>query len=267
MKQSRPRLAWPFTVLTGPDTVRLVAGEDFRYTLSGPGIEQWLPQLLEGCDGRRSFEQLSQGLPREQLETARQLLERLHGERVVVDGPASAAHEGNRYTIRAEGTGELLAGLQAEADAGDPILVLCQDRLDYDAALRFNRRALAGSAPWLWATYGPMSRGYVSPPFLPRAGPCLACLLRHFQRLSPAAEIYDDLIAHALKAQSIEPVGFPAHGIEILRRLVRWKVALLAEAEPPAALYRLHVLDAQALEVSSHRVLADPECPDCGGRA
>src|SRR4051794_6435571 len=33
----RPRLALPFTFLTGPGRVRLVAGEDFRYTLAGPG--------------------------------------------------------------------------------------------------------------------------------------------------------------------------------------------------------------------------------------
>ena len=40
----RVRFAFPFTILTKPDMVRLVAGEDFRYTLRSPSLEQWLPQ-------------------------------------------------------------------------------------------------------------------------------------------------------------------------------------------------------------------------------
>ncbi len=43
-----------------------------------------------------------------------------------------------------------------------------------------------------------------------------------------------------------------------------WKWSLLGEAEPPAALYRLHVLEVATLEVSARRVFADPECPACG---
>ena len=65
----------------------------------------------------------------------------------------------------------------------------------------------------------------------------------------------------------MKAVSFPAEGVEILRQLVRWKVSLLAEAEPPAALYRLHVLDVHVMEVSTHRIFADPECPDCSVRA
>src|SRR6266516_3087400 len=42
----RVRFAFPFAILTKPDTVRLVAGEEFRYTLRSPSLEQWLPQLL-----------------------------------------------------------------------------------------------------------------------------------------------------------------------------------------------------------------------------
>ena len=264
MTPCRPRLALPFTVLAADGTVRLVAGEDFRYTFTGPGIEEWLPPVLEGLDGRRTLDELAHGLPRERSAALLGLLERLHAERVVVEGPAAAAHEAARHGIRAEGSGRLLEGLEAGMDgAGDAVLVLCQDRLDYEEALRFNRESMAGGMPWLWATYGPMSRGYVSPPFLPRSGPCLHCLVRHFQRLSPASEIYDGLIDHARRGGSVKAVSFPPEGVEILRQLVRWKVSLLAEANPPAALYRLHVLDVHSMEVSSHRVFADPECPDC----
>ena len=35
--------------------------------------------------------------------------------------------------------------------------------------------------------------------FLPDAGPCLACLLTHFEKLSPAPELYADLRDHALR--------------------------------------------------------------------
>ena len=263
MKPRRPRLALPFTVLAEENTVRLVAGEDFRYTFTGPGIEEWLPPVLEGLDGRRTLDELARGLSGERSAALLGLLERLHGERVVVEGPAAAAHEATRYCIRAEGSGRLIDGLESRHGAGEALRVLCQDRLDYEEALRFNQRSLGGKTPWIWATYGPMSRGYVSPPFLPGAGPCLRCLVRHFQRLSPASEIYDGLIEHARRGGSVKPVSFPPEGVEILRQLVLWKASLLAEPEPPAALYRLHVLDVHAMEVSSHRVFADPECPDC----
>jgi bacteriocin biosynthesis cyclodehydratase domain-containing protein len=264
MTPGRPRLAFPFTVLTAQDTVRLVAGEDFRYTLSGAGIDEWLPGVLEGLDGRRTLDDLVRGLPADRVAAARGLVERLHAERVVVEGPAAPAHEAMRYDIRAEGSGRLLESLREGGDGARPaVAVLCQDRLDLDEALRFNRRSLAGDVPWLWATYGPMSRGYVSPPFLPGAGPCLGCLIRHFRRLSPAPEIHDGLIDHASRGRPFEPAPFPAAGVEILCQLVLWKVSLLGEAEPPAALYRLHVLDVHELEVASHRVFADPECPDC----
>ncbi|MGP0062764.1 MAG: TOMM precursor leader peptide-binding protein [Isosphaeraceae bacterium] len=267
-RTSRPRLALPYTVVAEPDAVRLVAGEDHRYTLSGPGLEAWLPGLLIGCDGRRSLEELLAGLDEVARPGARDLIGRLYGERVLVDGPAELAHVPVRHAIVAEGTGALadrLAELGTRAEPGVPVLpVFCQDRLDYAAALMFNRRCLQTGVLWLWATLGPMGRGYVSPPFLPAAGPCWACLLGHFRRLSPAPELYDALIDHARRGGSIEPVPFPATGVEILSQLVLWKGEQLARSEPPSALYRLHVLELETMEVTSHRVPIDPECPECG---
>jgi bacteriocin biosynthesis cyclodehydratase domain-containing protein len=261
----RPRLALPYTVLSGPDTVRLVAGEDFRYTLHGPGIECWLPEFLAGLQGSEPLAAALARLPPERRDAARQLTARLYGERVLVDGPARAAHPAGAYRLAVEGTGALREGLEEMAGEGRTLAVLCQDRLDYDEALRFNRRCRGGTAPWLWATYGPMNRGYVSPLFLPDAGPCLACLLGHFRRLSPAPEIYADLIEHARRGLPLQPVDFPAEGVALLRALVLWKASLLARPDPPAAAYRLHVLETETMEVSAHRVFADPECPDCGG--
>jgi bacteriocin biosynthesis cyclodehydratase domain-containing protein len=259
----------PFTILRGRDTVRLVAGEDFRYTLTGPGLEQWLPDWLASLDGKQPLEQVLGPLPQGHREAARQLIERLYGERVLIDGPAAAAHAAGTYRLAPAGSAAWKADLEqpaTDATAKPTLPVLCQDRLDFDEALRFNRRCRAGQTPWLWATTGPMSRGYVGPLFLPDAGPCLGCLLRHFRRLSPVPELYDALVEHAQANRPIEPVPFPSQGVAIVQQLVRWKAALLQESQAPAALYRLHVLEVATLEVTSHRVFIDPECPECGSR-
>jgi ribosomal protein S12 methylthiotransferase accessory factor len=111
-----------------------------------------------------------------------------------------------------------------------------------------------------------MSRAYVGPLFLPDAGPCLSCLLYHFRRLSPVPELYDALANHARAAGPVAAVPFPGPAAAMVQQLLLWKAALAGESEAPAALYRLHVLEVASLEVSSHRVFVDPECPECRGR-
>lgn len=259
----RPCLALPFTVLTAPDTVRLIAGEDFRYTLTAPGLDTWLPAWLEQLDGRQTLEHVLAILPEQHRSTASQLVERLHGERVMIDGPPAAAIP-PVAGIAPEGSASWREQLPATRSG---TLVLCQDRLDFDEALRFNRARLAGNSPWLWATTGPMERAYVSPLFLPDAGPCLGCLLEHFHRVSPAPELYDVLLAHARAGRPVAPSPFPPHALAVLVQLILWKASLANAAEPPAVLFRLHVLEASVLEVSTHRVFIDPECPECRGRS
>ena len=83
----RPCLALPFTLLTAADTVRLVAGEDFRYTLTAPGLDGWLPPWLERLDGRRTLDETLLAIPAERRADAVRLAERLYGERVLIDGP------------------------------------------------------------------------------------------------------------------------------------------------------------------------------------
>jgi bacteriocin biosynthesis cyclodehydratase domain-containing protein len=266
---ARPCLALPYTVISEPDTVRLVAGEDHRYTLSGPGLETWLPGVLAACVGRRSIDEILGVLDGSAQSQARELIGRLYGERVLVDGPVERAHQPVAYTMAVEGTGPLADRLAAASavtgEGARRLLVFCQDRLDYAAVMEFNARCLQDGEPWIWATLGPMSRGYVGPAFLPRAGPCWACLLSQFRRLSPAPELYESLIAHARGGHDIAPVAFPAEGVEILAQLVLWKRNQLSQGEPSSALYRLHVLELDAMEVTVHRVPIDPECPACGG--
>jgi bacteriocin biosynthesis cyclodehydratase domain-containing protein len=267
---ARPCLAPGFTVLSGPDQVRLIAGEDMRYTLTAPGLDGWLPGWLPALDGRRTLDELLALLPENLHDTARAVVARLYGERVLTEAPTAAAHQARSFRPEVEGKGHLAEALrQAVAAgpwvAGDSLPVLAQDTLDFEEALGFNRRCLEGTTPWFWITCGPQARGYVSPAFLADAGPCLACLLSDFERLSPAPEIYADLREHARRGLPMSPAVFPARGVEILRDLLLWKTALLPETHPPAALFRLHVLEKATLEVSAHRVLIDPECASCRG--
>jgi bacteriocin biosynthesis cyclodehydratase domain-containing protein len=258
----RPRLALPYTVLGEDEQVLLVAGEDHRYALKGPGLGSWLPGLLDQMNGRRSVDELTASLSGEQRKTATAAIERLYGERVLVDGTAAEAHAPDGYRLAVEGQNPLAEALRAAASeqAGEALPVLCQDTLDFAEASRFNARCAQSAGPWLWVTSGPLSRGYVSPVFLPDAGPCLDCLVRHFQRLSPAPEVYGQLREHVARGGAIAPATFPAPGLAVLAQLACWKAARLREEVPPAALYRLHVLEADSLEVAAHRVFADPEC-------
>jgi hypothetical protein len=74
----RPRLALPFTVLASANTVRLVAGEDFRYTLTGEGLDRWLPPLLERLDGRRTVGEAVAALSAEERLAAARIVDRLY---------------------------------------------------------------------------------------------------------------------------------------------------------------------------------------------
>ncbi|MSQ96455.1 MAG: TOMM precursor leader peptide-binding protein [Gemmataceae bacterium] len=261
----RPRLALPFTILTERDTVRLVAGEDFRYTLTGPGLDGWLPAWLAGLDGRTLLAEAIARLPEAHRAAARQLADQLYGERVLIDGAASDAHTPAQVRLVPDGSAAWAIEWKP-LGAGRPLPAFCQDRLDYEEALCFNCRCLDAGTAWLWASTGPMGRAYVSPLFLPDAGPCLSCLLNHFRRLSPAPELYDALTAHARGGGEVVPVAFPEPGIAIVQQLLLWKAALAAEPEPSSALYRLHVVESAPLEVTWHRVFVDPECPDCRSR-
>lgn len=261
----RPRLALPFTILTERDTVRLVAGEDFRYTLTAPGLEAWLPAWLTGLDGSTRLEEAVACLASDHRGAAKEIAQRLYGERVLIDGTAADAHVPVSVGLKAEGEAAWAKDWSPRPPgAGSTVPVLCQDRLDYDEALRFNRRRRAEGRPWFWASTGALSRAYVSPLFLPDAGPCLNCLLCHFRRLSPAPELYDLLADHARAGRPIAATPFPEPAAALVRDLLVWKASLTSQLEAPAALYRLHVVEVASLEVTSHRVFVDPECVECG---
>lgn len=79
-------------------------------------------------------------------------MDRLYGERVLIDGTAPDAHAPVRYRLAPEGSAAWAAGWQsAAADATVRALpTLCQDRLDFDEALRFNRHCReTRAASWL----------------------------------------------------------------------------------------------------------------------
>ncbi len=268
----RPIPALPFTTVVTPGVVRLIAGEDFRYTFEADGLDRWFPALLERCDGSRTLDEAVAGCAAPLQATARAWLERLYGERVLIDGSATEAHRGGAVSVILAGGGALRDRLETvyppNPVASDRrLLILCQDSLDYAAALEAQRRGRAERTPLLWATVGPMTRAFVGPVFLPDAGPCLGCLIGHFRRLSPAPELYDALIGHAAAGGRFEPARFHDAGIDLLIALVRWKIARFEESDAVACVYRLHVLEAESLEISSHRVFVLPDCPVCGGES
>jgi len=267
----RVRFAFPFAILTKPDTVRLVAGEEFRYTLRSPSLEQWLPQLLSSFEHEVEWRPLLSQLPCERQQQALEIISRLYGERVLLEGNGDHSHMPSPLRWVVEGSGKLSERLRGAVPAvltnAVDLVVLCQDTLDYAAALDFNRRCLrSDAAGWLWISCGPMGRGFVSSVFRPHAGPCLGCLIRNFQRLSPAPEIYEHLIEHSCAGGEIPPVPFPAPALDLLAALARWKIESSAQSEPSVGVYRLHVVETDTMECATHRVFRDPHCPDCSPR-
>lgn len=265
----RLRLALPFTVLREPGVVRLIAGEDHRYTLRHEAIDAWLPPLLERLDAGARVDDLLGATDDARRATVDALLRRLLGERVLVDDlPRLPAPR--RFALQVVGAGGLFERVAArarsrddDAEDGEPLAVLCQDRLDLARALDWHRACLERARPALWATTGPLGRGFVGPLLLPDDGPCLACLVARFRGLSPAPSLYDALVDHARRGGEVRPTPFPAHGEAILAELLLWKVELAASDAPPPALFRLHALDASTLATSTHRLGRDPGCEVC----
>jgi bacteriocin biosynthesis cyclodehydratase domain-containing protein len=261
----RPRLALPFTIVPRGDAVWLVAGEDVRLTLRVERAAEWVPSLLAGCDGARELADVIARVPATFAPAARQLLSDLAGERVLVDGgpedrPADAAH-----AFAIAGTGLLADALRARlapTTNTDAVQIFAQDDLDLGSALAAAARWRAMGARVLWVSLGALARAYVGPLLLADAGPCLECLLGHFRLLSPAPDVYSALLDHA---GPFTPAPFPARGVAVAAELACWKLALLGAEPVPSALYALHVVDAASLEITSHRVFRDPECPACAG--
>jgi bacteriocin biosynthesis cyclodehydratase domain-containing protein len=267
----RVRFAFPFAILTGPSLVRLVAGEEFRYTLRSPSLEQWLPAFLSNFQMDVEWRGLMKQLPSEHNQQALEIIARLYGERVLLESNGEHGPIPTPIRFVVEGEGQLCKRVQmAERTSlnvrpsSAEVAVLCQDNLDYAAALDFNqRRRKSNALGWLWLTSGPMGRGFVSPVFRPDAGPCLACLIRNFQRLSPFPEIYDHLIEHSRAAKEIPSLPFPAPALDILASLARWKIEQSTNPEPSSAIYRLHVVEIKGMDCTTHRVFRDPYCPQC----
>jgi len=267
----RIQFAFPFAILTQPDTVRLVGGEEFRYTLRSPALDQWLPRWLGNFERSTEWLPLLQQLPGEHQPPALEIITRLYGERVLLAGNGETPQPAAPFRWVVEGSGSLCGRVQAGAPpvaaSAPTVAVLCQDSLDYAAALDFNRHSRkSGAAGWMWISCGPLGRGYVSSVFRPRAGPCLGCLFRNFKRISPAPEIYGHLVEHAQAGGKIPPVPFPATALDLLAGLARWKLESSAQADPTAGVYRLHVLETMTMECTAHRIFRDPHCPDCAER-
>lgn len=252
---SRPRLAPGFSVIADGDAVWLVAGEDVRFRI---GAGAWLASVLRRCDGATDLDALATLAPAADRADVAPLVEQLLAERVLVDGPPSSAHEpATGLTVIGDG---VLADAIRRATEPGPLAAFVQDRMDHAAVLAFDAEARAANRRWMWITTGPAQRAYVGPLFVPGAGPCAACLLLHFKRLSPVPALHDALIAHGGDTVAAEVA--PSM-IATVAALARWKLELASEPLARPALYALHVVEASDLTVSSHVPIADPECVAC----
>lgn len=243
----------------------MVAGEDVRYALTCDEPE-WLAALLKSCDGQQTLAQLVESVPQAHRSEAQSVLEQLTSERILIRAGVSEATI-SPARVAVVGQGDLSERMRRTLkESEDPNLWLyCQETLDYESTRAFSARAREQGRRWLWLTTGPSSRAYVSPLFLPDAGPCAACLLGTFHRLSPVPEFYEVLREHSQRGGEFAASSFPQVGQAMLAGLLEWKVTLSKESPSTPALFALHVVETESLTVSSHSVLVDPDCPECRG--
>lgn len=251
----------PFTIIPEADCVRLIGGEDIRYTLRGPAIERWLPALL-GDIGTASAGGALASVPEAHRRAAESLITRLVSERVLVEAPPRPRPSPFRIEMVGAGAlAEALRGRVQRAVEDAPVLrVLVQETLDYGAALAFDRAARREVPAWLWVTSGPAARALVSPVFLADGGPCAGCMLAAFRRLSPAAELYDALLAHGARGGAFAATPLSDEAASVVAALVAWKARALAEPDPPAAVFELHALELASFAISTHPLAIDPDC-------
>lgn len=253
----RPRLAPGFSVLAGEaGTVWLVAGEDLRFRI---GAGAWLVELLRACDGTREVAALAELAPAAQRADVTSLVAQLVAERVLVEATPEQVHA-PAAGFSVVGDGAVAEAMRPHATSA-PLVAFVQDRLDHGALLAFAVASRAARRRWMWITTGPAQRAWVGPLFVPDAGPCAACLLVHFKRLSPVPDLHDALIARGAETV-VAPLS--AELVAMVAAVARGKLALAADPVVRPALFALHVIEASELSVSLHVPVRDPECAACG---
>lgn len=247
--------AWPLTVVADRTQVHLIAGEDIRYTLPEATPTESFLAWLRSFEVPQTMAASLAALPAAEQVQARQWAEQLQRERVLV--PAAALQFRGQLPVGpGSGEGAVLV----------PPSIVVQDTLDYAAAWEANKAQIEKQNSWIWVSVGPGTRGYVSPVFLPHAGPCLGCLLLGFQDRSSTPWVYDVLTAHKQGGGEIRPLDVPAAARAMLVELAQWKSAAFGMSQPSPAVYQLHVLEFDRMEITAHEVWSHPACVVCCGR-
>ncbi|MEM7151645.1 MAG: TOMM precursor leader peptide-binding protein [Myxococcota bacterium] len=253
----------PLTVVPQPGCVRVLAGEDLRFTVRGEGLETWLPAVLAALGPGVSGTEASAHAPLAQRNDALEILARLTTERLLVEQASSKPTAA--LTVEVVGEGPLASRLRDQLPAPDTgasgaprLSLIVQSTLDYRWAREADLRA-ASEGHWrLWVSDGAAARGWVGPVMRPEGGPCLDCLLTAFERLSPEPELWRALLEHP---GPFATSTVPEAARDILCRITAWKLSGATESDVPAAVHRLHVLELATFEVNSHVVPVDPDCP------
>lgn len=251
----------PLTVVPESGCVRVLAGEDLRFTVRGEGLDAWLPQVLAALEPGVSASAASAHAPAPQRDDALEILARLTQERLLIEREQVRPAAAPRVEVRGEGP--LASRLRSETPAvtsssGPPLVVIAQSTMDYRWAQQVDREAAAQGHWRMWVSDGAAARGWVGPVMRPEGGPCLDCLLTAFERLSPEPELWQALQSHP---GPFATSTVPDAARDILCRTAALKLAGVTEPEAPAAVYRLHVLELATFEVTSHEVPVDPDCP------
>lgn len=260
---ARPLIAaLPLTVVPGDGELWLVGGEDLRWSIEGPAVERWLPEVLKALDGERTVAEVVSSLDGSVQRHATDVVLALEEERVLIEaphGPPAAtwipSFVGDPLLVE-----RLSASAMAAENAGPNLVVHAQRTLDYAEARRVAREAADQGNSYLWVTLGPRTRAFVSPVFAPGRGPCVGCLHGAFRRLSPIPELYELLDSHSATDGEFASADVASPFMEAVVAHVAWKLALFDEPLVPSAPYRLHVLEWITGEVSSHPVRVDPDC-------
>lgn len=266
----RLRFALPFTLVAGDGRLRLIGGEDVRLTLALEGLETWGPAALAPLHEGATADELAAKVAPAHRAPLAALLEELLGERVLVEIDAPFAPLA-RPNVAWSGDAGLSAALgaaweptPAEGPAGgEEVRVFAQRTLDRTRAIEAATRARLDGAAFLWVSTGAVARSFVGPLIVPRDGPCLGCLFEIFQRRSPFADLHDELDAHAARGGSFAEASPGPLVTRVLSAIVAWKLEQARAPLPSAALFRLHVVEHEALEISTHPVARLDDCASC----
>lgn len=260
---SRIVAAAPVTVVPAGRKIHLIAGEDLRFSLSGEGIDRWLPQTMRELEEALTVDELLERVPPEFRANATSVLTRLCDEGLLRIQPELPPKALDR-AVSVRGDADFLPELPVDwRKASDGLTVFCQDTLGRETALRAALECRAAGRPFLWVSSGAHARAFVSPVFSTLGRPCLACLFAVSDSLGPVPELHSALREHDARGGALAKAAMSPAQRAFLSSLVVWKVSTWQDGNILAS-SKLHVVEWVDGSVESYSVRREPACAGCG---